>query len=313
MTTELTTRPEVNWEAVKLAFYAEKRNHTGSDATVWTYGSVLDNFFKLLDERGIDARDVDQAVVHTFCNTPGPHGGNSLSTISVRLSALRSFYGFLVRMKRMSSNPCEGVKLPVTELGPARGLSVEEYKRLLAACPDTCAGQRDKAIITFLAWTGRRVNEVMQLRGSDITQGDEGDDKLYYTYRGKGNKVRTRELVPPVVKAIEVSLAACGREPDLGLFQTQTPDELLFGQSNIAFYFALKRHLRKAGLPEDGTHLLRHTAAKLRRKAGASIEQIRDFLDHADLATTSLYLDRLEGTQDPGWKAVAQLLHGDEA
>ena len=52
----------------------------------------------------------------------------------------------------------------------------------------------------------------------------------------------------------------------------------------------------------------RHTAAKLRREAGESIETVSQFLDHSSLAVTSVYLRRLEGEQDRGWPAVARLI-----
>jgi site-specific recombinase XerD len=57
-----------------------------------------------------------------------------------------------------------------------------------------------------------------------------------------------------------------------------------------------------------GVHVLRHTAAKLRRDAGASIESVSQFLDHSSLAVTSVYLRRLEGEADRTWPEVALAL-----
>ena len=57
--------------------------------------------------------------------------------------------------------------------------------------------------------------------------------------------------------------------------------------------------------PPSGLHILRHTAAKLRRDAGASIEAVSSFLDHSSLAVTSVYLRRLEGEADRVWPDVA--------
>ena len=51
----------------------------------------------------------------------------------------------------------------------------------------------------------------------------------------------------------------------------------------------------KAGLPPSGVHVLRHTAAKLRRDVGESVESVSQFLDHSSLAVTTTYLRRLEG------------------
>jgi integrase len=60
-----------------------------------------------------------------------------------------------------------------------------------------------------------------------------------------------------------------------------------------------------AGMAPTGIHVLRHTAAKLRRDAGESIEDVSAFLDHSSLAVTTTYLRRLEGTEDRTWPDVA--------
>ena len=58
----------------------------------------------------------------------------------------------------------------------------------------------------------------------------------------------------------------------------------------------------------SGLHVLRHTAAKLRRDAGESIEEVSRFLDHSSLAVTTTYLRRLEGQEDLGWGKVAEAI-----
>ena len=55
-------------------------------------------------------------------------------------------------------------------------------------------------------------------------------------------------------------------------------------------------------------HLLRHSAAKLRRHAGESIEDVSRFLDHSSLAVTTTHLRRLEGQEDHGWGKVAEAI-----
>ena len=77
------------------------------------------------------------------------------------------------------------------------------------------------------------------------------------------------------------------------------------GITSGTFYARFRRYLRAAGLAPTGLHVLRHTAAKLRRDAGASIEAVSSFLDHSSLAVTSVYLRRLEGETDRTWPDVA--------
>ena len=85
-------------------------------------------------------------------------------------------------------------------------------------------------------------------------------------------------------------------------------DANLWGITGATFYQRLKRHQREAGLPATGVHLLRHTAAKLRRDAGESVEAVSSFLDRSSLAVTSIYLRRLEREQDTGRQYVAEAI-----
>src|SRR5207244_11779378 len=75
--------------------------------------------------------------------------------------------------------------------------------------------------------------------------------------------------------------------------------------TSAPFYGNLRRYLQKAGLPLSGVHIFRHSAAKLRRDAGESIEDVSRFLDHSSLAVTTTYLRRLEGQEDRAWAQVA--------
>ena len=80
------------------------------------------------------------------------------------------------------------------------------------------------------------------------------------------------------------------------------------GLRSATFYGRFRRYLEKAGPPPAGLHVLRHSAAKLRRDAGESIEEVPGFLDHSSLAVTTTYLRRLEGQEDPGWGRVAEAI-----
>ena len=65
---------------------------------------------------------------------------------------------------------------------------------------------------------------------------------------------------------------------------------------------------KQAGLPPGGVHIFRHSAAKLRRDAGESVEDVSRFLDHSSLAVTTTYLRRLEGQEDRSWTKVAEAI-----
>ncbi len=84
------------------------------------------------------------------------------------------------------------------------------------------------------------------------------------------------------------------------------------GITSGTFYTNLRRYLKKAGLPAGGVHIFRHSAAKLRRDAGESIEDVSRFLDHSSLAVTTTYLRRLEGQEDKSWRRLLKPLEFKE-
>lgn len=117
------------------------------------------------------------------------------------------------------------------------------------------------------------------------------------------------------VEAIERGLVAWGKSlatmaPDHSLWPTSGGEraEQGLGVTSGTFYANLRRYLKKAGLPPSGVHILRHSAAKLRRDAGDSVEAVSAFLDHSSLQVTSVYLRRLEGEEDGSWRKVAEAI-----
>ena len=208
-----------------------------------------------------------------------------------------------------ADQPCDKLERPRTSPSPPRGLSAEEVRRLLAVIPDTPPGLRDRAIILTLVLTGRRRAEVFRMTAGDLSFENE---ICFYAYRGKGGKSGRRELPRPALDALRPALAAYGK--DLGVM---APSESLWpspaatngeGLRSATFYGRFRRYLQKAGLPPAGLHILRHSAAKLRRDAGESIEDVSRFLDHSSLAVTTTYLRRLEGQENLGWGRVAEAI-----
>ncbi len=295
------------WERAFYAFLAEKERRSGSKRTVDAYSRTLQRFFGTL---GKPPDQVTSQNVFAFAHGRGPSGKEPASvTIGARLACISSFYRFLIRMKIVSSNPCDEIERPRVSPNPPKGLSAEEIRRLLAAIPETPSGLRDRAIILTLTLTGRRRSEVLNLKAGDIEQ----TGGLFYQYRGKGGKRAKRELPRPAFEAIERALTAWGRSlVDMESGESLWPSRYSAlngrGVTSGTFYANLRRYLKKAGLPPAGVHILRHSAAKLRRDAGESIEDVSRFLDHSSLAVTTVYLRRLEGQEDRGWGKVAEAL-----
>jgi site-specific recombinase XerD len=306
MTTTIASFQDVaGCQRTLFAFLAEKERRSGSRRTVEGYSRMLQHFFGTL---GKPPDRVTSQEVFAWAYGNGLSGKEpSPVTIGARLACLSSFYRFLIRMEIVASNPCDQIQRPKTSLSPPRGLSAEEIRRLLSVIPDTTTGLRDRAIILTLTLTGRRRSEVLNLKASDISQAGG----LFYTYRGKGGKQGKRELPRPAFEAIQAALAAFGKD-----LATMSPDESLWpsstnngrGVTSGTFYCNLRRYLKKAGLPPAGVHILRHSAAKLRRDVGETVEDVSRFLDHSSLAVATVYLRRLEGQEDRTWGKVAEAI-----
>jgi integrase/recombinase XerC len=288
------------WEEAIYAFLVEKRSRSGSTRTVESYARMLWPFFRVTTPDQVRSADV-LAYAHGI----GASGRTpSSTTVGARIACLSSFYRFTIRMGLLAANPCDALERPRTVQSVARGLSADEVRRLLAVVPDTVAGRRDRALLLTFVLTGRRRAEVIGLTAGDISL--EGET-AFYRYRGKGGKRGRRELPRPAYEALCATLTDAGlslaeMDPGASLWQAGAGSR---GVTSSTFYARFRRYLRAAGLAPTGLHILRHTAAKLRRDAGASIEAVSSFLDHSSLAVTSVYLRRLEGEADRTWPEVA--------
>ena len=294
----------IGWERALYAFLVEKQRRSGSDRTVQGYSSMLQDFFGRL---GKAPDKVSVQEVFMWAHGKGVSGKDpSPITIGARMACLSSFFRFLQRMDIVVSNPCDKLERPRTSTPPARGLSADEVRRLLAVIPDTPQGLRDRAIVLTLVLTGRRRAEVFRMTAGDLSFENE---VCFYAYRGKGGKTGRRELPRPAVEALRAALAAFGQSlEDLSPAHSLWPSPGATngeGLRSATFYGRFRRYLQKAGLPPAGLHILRHSAAKLRRDAGESIEEVSRFLDHSSLAVTTTYLRRLEGQEDLSWRRVA--------
>jgi integrase/recombinase XerC len=301
----LTSGDPSAWDQALYAFLIEKGNRSGSRRTVESYSRMLWPFFA---ERSLTPDRVKPADVLAWVHGIGRSGHTpSGTTVGARIACLSSFYRFLIRMGLVVSNPCDAVERPRSVQSVARGYGADEVRRLLAVVPDTVAGRRDRAILLTLVLTGRRRTEVISLRAGDLSV--EGET-VFYSYRGKGGKRGRRELPHPAYEAISATLADAGKElvamaPDESLWQAGARPQ---GVTSGTFYSRFRRYLQAAGMAPTGIHVLRHTAAKLRRDAGESIESVSQFLDHSSLAVTSVYLRRLEGQEDLTWRDVAEAI-----
>src|SRR5256885_2748338 len=213
--------------------------------------------------------------------------GLAPTTIRRQISAIRTYYKFLVGEGIAARDPSERVESPKRWRTLPAVLTVAEIDKLLAAPnTDEPLAIRDRALLEFAYATGVRVSELVALKLPDIMFAD-GVAKVF----GKGAKER---LIPVGRRALgAVSLYAREIRPMLDrgkgrgiLFLNARGTPL----SRVGAWGVLKATARRAGLAKRVTpHTLRHTFATHLLEGGADLRAVQEMLGHADLATTQLY------------------------
>jgi site-specific recombinase XerD len=301
----LTSGDPSTWDQALYAFLVEKGNRSGSRRTVESYSRMLWPFFA---DCGKTPERVKPADVLAWVHGIGRSGRTpSPTTVGARIACRSSYFRFLIRMGLVVGNPCDAIERPRATQSVARGYGAYEVRRLLAVVPDSVAGRRDRALLLTFILTGRRRTEVIGLTAGDIAV--EGET-VFYAYRGKGGKRGRRELPRPAYEALCATLTDAGlslatMDKGASLWQAGAGAR---GVTSSTFYSRFRRYLAAASLAPTGIHVLRHSAAKLRRDAGESIEDVSAFLDHSSLAVTTIYLRRLEGQEDRAWRGVAEAI-----
>jgi integrase/recombinase XerD len=266
-----------------------------SGATVAAYTSDLVQFIEFLKGREFDSpREVEVADLRAFVSELKSRGLTA-RTIGRKISALRSYFGFLQTLDVIESDPCELLDGPKLGRALPTVLSQAEIDRLLEA-PETddplCL--RDWAILEFMYATGVRISELVTLQVRDV----DLEERLVKV-RGKGSKERIIPFGGSALEALLVYLResrpalaqAAGRAKVGALFISRRGRPL----TRKGAWDIVKRQVLGAGIQTRVTpHTLRHTFATHLLQGGADIAAVQEMLGHADISTTQIYthLDR---------------------
>jgi len=231
--------------------------------------------------------------------------GLSRTSIGRKVSALRSFYRYLIREGRATGNPFSGLTAPKRQQRLPKYFSVAEISRLLDAPaeywrtvqaksetatgdPDQAkfAAARDAAMLEVVYSGGLRISEATGLNLGDLDL-NGGTMRV----RGKGKKERLAVLGAPAVKAVGAYLEwrrtrTANEAMNAPLFVNRFGERL----TPRSFQRSLKCYLAAAGLPlAMSPHKLRHSFATHLLNAGADLRSVQELLGHANLSTTQIY------------------------
>lgn len=261
--------------------------------TLRNYGRDIERFRDFLASRAGAAgeriwRGADRSLIRQYL---AELSRSSLSKASIgrALSALRSFYRFMVREGLIAANPFGGVAGPRREKTLPRFLDVDAARRLMeAARGEDLISMRDCAILEVLYSTGIRVGELVALDCGDIDLLGE-----VLRVKGKGKKERLAPLGRPAVEALvryfrarRINLLHAGGGRGAVAFINRDGGRL----TDRSVREILRKYLRRAAISGKlSPHSLRHSFATHMLDAGADLRAVQELLGHASLSTTQVY------------------------
>jgi integrase/recombinase XerC len=212
-----------------------------------------------------------------------------VSGASIRryLSAVRTFYRYLLREGEVGANPFEGVPAPKTGRRLPQALTTEEAARLMQinAVPDKDSlAPRDRALFELIYSSGLRLAEVVALDTVDL---DPGEGLVRVT--GKGGKVRVVPVGREALAALELWLplrSAWASPAETALFVSRRGERL----GPRAVQQRLKHWAARSlpGVPVH-PHMLRHSFATHLLESSGDLRAVQELLGHADISTTQVY------------------------
>jgi integrase/recombinase XerC len=226
---------------------------------------------------------LEHGEVRTFAATL--HGaGLGARSIQRRLSAVRTFYEFLLREGSVKRNPAQGVRAPKRQKRLPATLDVDQMGHLLAFRVDDLLSTRDKAIMELFYSSGLRLAEL-----TNLDQGALDLEDRTVRVRGKGGRDRIVPVGRPAIDALKnwlkerAGVAMSGVD---ALFVGRTGRPL----SVRAVQLRVDTWARRQGLGQHvHPHMFRHSFATHLLESSANLRGVQELLGHADIGTTQIY------------------------
>ncbi len=266
-----------------IAYLQAERN--ASRYTVRNYTNDLMEFFDFARQKNIKSlKEVNKQTLRGYL-AHLMEQGFAKSSIARKMSAIRSFYRYLLREDMISASPAATTASPKLDKRLPSFLTVEEAKRLIES-PDLShpQGQRDRALLELLYASGLRVSELVNMNVEQINLATN-EIRVW----GKGSKERVVLMGEPAARALSVymrqgRLELLGGKKSNALFVNRYGGRLpARGVQKILTKYA--RNIDKRVHP----HTLRHTFATHLLDGGADLKVVQELLGHADLSSTQIY------------------------
>jgi integrase/recombinase XerD len=266
-------------------FLALESGHSAN--TVESYLRDLRRLGEFATSRGVrDPGRLTRALLRDFVYLLKDLG---LSAASIRrgVSAIRTYFVFLVGEGRVKEDPSDRLESPRRGRTLPPTLSVPEVEKLLASPQvDEPLAWRDRALLELAYGAGLRVSELCGLRLTDLLL----TENLVRIF-GKGGKERLVPIGRSLIGAVSVYLhtkrPALDKGKSKGRVLLNARGEPL---SRVGAWGVVKRATQRAGIAKRVTpHTLRHSFATHLLEGGADLRAVQEMLGHADLSTTQIY------------------------
>ena len=237
--------------------------------------------------------EIDRNLLRRYLATM-VKGKKSKSTMARRLSALKSFFDFLVRSGHLPLNPADAIPFPKQDKNIPKSVSIDSIFRLLdGMAADTWLEKRNLAMFETFYSTGMRISEIHGLNMRDV----DFKRQMIRVF-GKGGKERMVPVGKRALTAVELYRAVLKEDYEAAFINKD------FGRLSTR---SIRRILDKIVLDcginlKISPHMLRHSFATHMLDSGADLRGIQEILGHASLSTTQIYthvsMDRLVKVYD---------------
>ena len=272
-----------------------------SNNTLQSYSRDIYQYENYLSQNHINYLKVDAKQINDYLKHLQAVGKKT-STVSRNLASIRSFYQYLIRIKKIKRDPTENIQSPKVEKRVPSVLTSEEVEKLLSQPKDVdLKGTRDKAMLEVAYATGMRVTEIISLDLEDVNLEDG-----FITCRSV-NKQRN----VPIGSISMASLREYINDARPIMIRDEN-EKALFVNVNgkrltrQGFWKIVKFYKEQAHITKDITpHVLRHSFATHLLQNGADLRAIQTMLGHSDISSTQVYMQ----FQDTGLKEIYKKTH----
>ena len=272
-----------------------------SNNTLQSYSRDIHQYESYLSQNRINYVKVDNKVINEYLKYL-QQNGKKTSTISRSLASIRSFYQYLMRVKKIKHDPTENIQSPKVEKRVPSVLTSEEVEKLLSQPKDVdLKGTRDKAMLEVAYATGMRVTEIISLNVDDVDL-DSG-----FISCKSANRQRNIPLGSISIAALREYIRDARpimikNDDETSLFVNVNGKRL----TRQGFWKIVKYYKEQAHIEKDITpHILRHSFATHLLQNGAELKAIQTMLGHSDISSTQVYTQ----FQDAGLKDIYKRTH----